>query len=125
MVLISQYQELGTLREVASLGSFVTFLAMANFAISWSRMAADLATMQERRCAKQVGLDLFLASLLALLSQALIWAAPLLKSSLPVFAAVLMVLHVLLLAFSWTMAWLPMRRLLLLIRRQSRDDENA
>lgn len=124
MVVISQYQELSTLQEAASLGSFITFLAMANFAISWSRMAADLAMIQERRCAKQAGLDLFLASLLALLSQALIWAAPMVKPSLAVLSTTLIFLHVLLLAFSWAMAWLPMRRLLLLIRRYSSDAES-
>ena len=122
VVVASQYREMSTLQEVASLGSFVTFLALANFAVSWSRMPADLAPLPERRKAKQVGLDLFLSSLLALLSQALLWMAPVVKPSLPVLLAPLLGLHVLLLALSWVMAWLPMRRLLLLLQRTSAAD---
>ena len=122
VVVASQYREMSTLQEVASLGSFVTFLALANFAVSWSRMPADLAPLPERRTAKQVGLDLFLSSLLALLSQALLWMAPVVKPSLPVLLAPLLGLHVLLLALSWVMAWLPMRRLLLLLQRTSAAD---
>lgn len=122
VVVVSQYREVSTLQEGASLGSFVTFLALANFAISWSRMQVDLATLAERRCAKQVGLDLFLSSLLALLSQALLWLAPMLKPALPMLVTPVVGLHVLLLALSWLMAWLPMRRLLLLLQRTSSAD---
>ena len=115
LAVASQIQEGGSLKEVAPVGSALGFLALANFAVSWSKVGSDVAPVQELRCAKQVGLDLFLATTLAIVSQVLIWVAPILKTIVAALVPVLLVAHVLILALAWAIAWLAMRRLLTLI----------
>jgi hypothetical protein len=119
LVVASQIQEWSTLKEVATVGSALGFLALASFAVSWSRVGSDLAPLQELLCAKQAGLDLFIATALALVSQGLIWAVPLVPTTAPVLVQLLVVAHVLILAIAWAIGWLTMRRLLILISRVS------
>ena len=115
LAVASQIQEWSTLQEVATIGSAVAFLGLANFAVSWSKVGSDVAPLKELRCAKQAGLDLFVASVLAIVSQALISVAPILKTIVAALVPALLVAHVLILALAWAIAWLAMRRLLTLI----------
>ena len=120
MTIGSQFWEWSTLQEVSSLVSSVTFLALANFGISWSRVGSDIAPRSELLAAKQAGLDLFLASILALISQALIWAAKPLSAGFAYLVPGLMALHLLILAFAWIMAWFPLSQMLRLIQNPDR-----
>ena len=115
LAVASQIQEWSTLQEVATIGSAVAFLGFANFGVSWSKVGSDVAPVQELRCAKQAGLDLFVASALAIVSQALISVAPILRTSVPTLVPALLVSHVTILALAWALAWLAIRRLLMLI----------
>lgn len=119
VVVASQVQEWNTLKEVPTVASAIAFLGLASFAVSWSKIGSDVAPVQELRCAKQAGLDLFLASILTVVSEFLILAAPSVKSIAGAFAQVVLVAHALILLLAWVIAWLAMRRLLLLISKVS------
>ena len=117
--IVTQPQELNTLREVTTLGTFVTFLVLANFCMSWSRVTQELESLDVRRSVKRAGLDLFLAGLLALVSQGLLWLALILKPGAPALVPAVVAMHGLILAFAWVLAWFPLRRILRLVQPEA------
>jgi hypothetical protein len=88
-------------------------LALSGIAFAWARLEIDITPLQQR-IAKQAGIDLFSASMLALVAQGLIWASPVFARISSSFADLTLLLHSLLLALSVLMAWLPIRRLMIM-----------
>jgi len=114
LLIFSQWTELKAHTESVPLGSTVTFLALSGLAFNWSKVEDTLVTPTEKRVAKQAGVDLFCASMMALVTQGLVWSTPLVSKVSPSVADLVLVFHTGLLALSILMAWLPIRRLLML-----------
>ena len=68
LLVFSQLTELKQHSESVPLGSTVTFLALSGVAFAWARLENDITPLQQR-IAKQAGIDLFSASMLALVAQ--------------------------------------------------------
>lgn len=114
LLLFSQWTELQAHTESVPLGSTVTFLALSGLAFNWGRSDDSVVEPNEKLIAKQAGVDLFAASMMALVTQGLVWASPIFtKLSIPLGDLVLIV-HTALLGLAILMAWFPIRRLLLL-----------
>ena len=114
LLLFSQWTELQSHTESVPLGSTVTFLALSGLAFNWARVEDTMVLPHEKRVAKQAGVDLFAASMLALVTQGLVWASPVFSKLSPQLGHLLLIVHTSLLGLSILMAWLPIRRLLLL-----------
>ncbi len=114
LLIVSQWTELKTHTESVPLVSTVTFLALSGVAFNWARLDEALVMPHEKRIAKQAGVDLFMASMLALVTQGLLWAAPLFIKAAPLLSHGLVLAHTMLLGVAILMAWLPIRRPLLL-----------
>jgi hypothetical protein len=113
LLVFSQWTELKQHSESVPLGSTVTFLALSGVAFAWARLENDITPLQQR-IAKKAGVDLFSASMLALVAQGLIWAVPVFTKVSASFADLMLLVHSLLLALSLLMAWIPLRRLLIM-----------
>lgn len=113
LLVFSQWTELKQHTESVPLGSTVTFLALSGIAFAWARVEIDITHLQQR-IAKQAGIDLFSASMIALVAQGLVWATPVFARISSSFADLILLLHSLLLALSVLMAWLPIRRLMIM-----------
>jgi len=81
-VLVSQFTELGTRNEILSLSSFITLLSFSALAFNWCRISPTLTPEPLLAQVYQCGVDLFLASLLALIATFFAWFQ-LTPSSLP------------------------------------------
>ena len=114
LLLFSQWTELKTHTEMVPLASTVTFLALSGVAFNWSRVDDVLAPPPEKMLAKQAGVDLFNASMLALVAQGLVWASPIFSKLSSQLGWLMLIVHTALLGLSMLMAWLPIRRLLLM-----------
>lgn len=113
LLVFSQWTELKQHSESVPLGSTVTFLALSGVAFAWARLENDITPLQ-KRIAKKAGVDLLSASMLALVAQGLIWAVPVFTMVSASFADLMLLVHSLLLALSLLMAWIPLRRLLIM-----------
>ena len=114
LLLFSQWTELKTHAETVPLASTVTFLALSGVAFNWGRVDDKLAPPPEKMLAKQAGVDLLAASMLALVTQGLVWASPLFSKLSSQLVWLVLIVHTALLGLSMLMAWLPIRRLLLM-----------
>ena len=74
VVLVGQFAELGTGREVLSLTSFVVLVSFSALAFNWSRVAPTLVSDADAAVIYRVAVDLFLASLLALVATFFAWS---------------------------------------------------
>ena len=111
LLIFSQWSELQAHTESVPLGSTVTFLALSGLSFNWARVDDTMVTPTEKRVAKQAGVDLFAASMMALVAQGLVWATPIFSKISASFADVVLVFHT---GLSILMAWLAIRRLLML-----------
>jgi hypothetical protein len=99
-LLAAQLTELTTKNEILSLSSFIVLLSFSALAFNWCRVSPSFAPEKLLRLVYQAGIDLFLASLLALVATFFAWlktTSSLVPSSL---YPVLFVLHWLFLAIS-------------------------
>ena len=99
-LLAAQLTELTTKNEILSLSSFIVLLSFSALAFNWCRVSPSFASEKLLRLVYQAGIDLFLASLLALVATFFAWlktTSSLVPSSL---YPVLFVLHWLFIAIS-------------------------
>ena len=99
-------------REVLPVSSFLVLLTMASFAYSWARITAPLTTEQERLDVKLAGMDLFASSLLSLLAAAFAWIPKTTILVMTPLVHVAFILHLILLAIAFLLAWLGLTRML-------------
>jgi hypothetical protein len=72
-ILAIQFKEISTNSEILSLTSFITLISFSALAFNWCRVSSSLTTEDILKLIYQVGIDLFLASLLALASTFFAW----------------------------------------------------
>ncbi len=72
-ILAAQLTELATQKEVLSLSSFIAILSFSGLAFNWCRVSSSLAPEPLLKSVYEVGIDLFLASLLALVATFFAW----------------------------------------------------
>ncbi len=92
-LLASQFTELATNNEILSLTSFVVLISFSALAFNWCRVSPTLASEDILRGIYQAGIDLFLASLLALVAAFFAWLQTLPKLYFPKINPVLFSLH--------------------------------
>jgi len=73
LVLVAQFSELGAKGEILPLSSFVVLLSFSALAFNWSRVAPSLASEATLKQIYRIGVDLLLASLLALVATFFAW----------------------------------------------------
>lgn len=73
VVLVSQFTELATRNELLSLTSFIVILSLSGLAFNWSRVSASFAPEVLLKKIYQAGVDLFLASILAMIATGFAW----------------------------------------------------
>lgn len=88
IVLLSQLTELKSRQEVLSLTSFLVILTLSALSFNWSRATHTFTSEATREKIYQAGVDLFLASLLALIAACFAWlqSNPPSAFGLPIFA---------------------------------------
>ena len=112
LVVILEFTNLKGSTEVIPVASFVVFLSLASFSVSWARINPPISTLAELKRVKRAGLDFFIATGLALTSAGLLRLgqdALLRKTS---FSIPLLVLHELILAAALFIGWLAFSALL-------------
>jgi len=72
-ILAIQFKEISTRSEILSLTSFITLISFSALAFNWCRVSSSLTSEDILKLVYQVGIDLFLASLLALVSTFFAW----------------------------------------------------
>ena len=72
-LLLTQFTELATRSEILSLSSFVTLLSFSARAFNWCRVSSSIVSESLLNLVYQAGVDLFLASLLALVATFFAW----------------------------------------------------
>jgi ribose/xylose/arabinose/galactoside ABC-type transport system permease subunit len=73
LLLGTQFTELGTSNEILSFSSFITLISMSALAFNWSRVSTSFTSEALLRSIYRSGIDLFLASLLALIATFFAW----------------------------------------------------
>lgn len=73
ILLATQFTELGTSNEILSLTSFATLLTLSALAFNWSRVSPSFTSERLLRQIYGSGIDLFIASLLALIATFFAW----------------------------------------------------
>jgi hypothetical protein len=72
-ILAAQFTEFATKSEILSLSSFVVLLSFSALAFNWCRVSPALTSEKILKLVYQSGIDLFLASLLALIASFFSW----------------------------------------------------
>jgi len=93
-----QFRELGTQNEILSLSSFIVLLSFSALAFNWCRVTPSMSPEPILRAVYQAGVDLFLASLLALVAAFFAWLQTIASLGIP--AVVLFIIHWLFLLLS-------------------------
>ena len=99
-VLAAQFSELNTANEILSLSSFITLISFSALAFNWSRVSTTFTPEPFLKEVYQTGIDLFLASLLALVATFFAWLQAKTIPLPQVLQPVLFALHWLFLACS-------------------------
>jgi hypothetical protein len=82
-LLAIQFREMSTRNEILSLSSFIVLISFSALAFNWSRASPFLSSEKILKIVFQTGIDLFLASLLALVATFFSWLQSI--PSLPAF----------------------------------------
>lgn len=72
-MLASQFVELGTAKELLSLTSFVVLISFSALAFNWCRVSTSFTKEEILHRVYKIGVDFFIASLLALISTFFAW----------------------------------------------------
>ena len=91
--LAAQLTEFATQKEVLSLSSFIAILSFSGLAFNWCRVSTTLTSEATLKAVYQVGIDLFLASLLALAATFFAWVQATANILPPTFLPLLIGLH--------------------------------
>lgn len=73
IVLIWQFTEINSRQEILSLTSFLVIMSLSALAFNWSRATHTFTTEKTRRSIYYAGIDLFLASMMALVASCFAW----------------------------------------------------
>jgi len=73
VLLCMQFTELGTSNEILSFSSFITLLSLSALAFNWSRVSTSFTSDLLLETIYRAGIDLFIASLLALIATFFAW----------------------------------------------------
>jgi hypothetical protein len=73
ILLGTQFTELGTSNEILSFSSFITLLSLSALAFNWSRVSSSFTSEALLETIYRAGIDLFIASLLALIATFFAW----------------------------------------------------
>jgi hypothetical protein len=73
ILLGTQFTELGTSNEILSFSSFITLLSLSALAFNWSRVSTSFTSEALLQAIYRSGIDLFIASLLALIATFFAW----------------------------------------------------
>jgi len=73
VVLVTQFTELASRKEILSLTSFVTTLTFSALAFNWSRVSSTFCPEVDLRIVYHCGVDFLLASMMALISAFFSW----------------------------------------------------
>lgn len=92
-ILAAQVSEFATQKEVLSLSSFIVILSFSGLAFNWCRVSASLTSEASLKIVYEVGIDLFLASLLALTATFFAWLQATATFLPPALVPVLIGLH--------------------------------
>lgn len=93
VLLISQFSELASRNEILSLTSFLVLLSFSALAFNWCRVSTSACSENNLVAVYEVGVDLFLSSMMALLATFFSWL-PLGASGIPAtLNPVLFILH--------------------------------
>jgi hypothetical protein len=112
LVAILEFGNLKGSTEVIPVASFVVFLSLASFSISWARVNPPISTLAELKRVKRAGLDFFIATGLALSSAGLLRLGQDALLGKSAFSMLLLVLHGLMLAAALFIGWLAFSALL-------------
>ena len=119
-VLVTQFTELGTAKEILSLSSFITLLSFSALTFNWCRVSPSLTPEALLGSVYQSGIDLFLASLLALVATFFAWVQ-INPQGLPTgFQPILFFMHWIFLAFSLLLFLLSILQLFATVRQIDR-----
>jgi len=99
-ILASQLSEFTTRNEILSLSSFIVILSFSGLAFNWCRVSPALASEASLNAVFHVGIDLFLASLLALVASFFAWLQTIPKFIPANYYPILFALHFLFLFLS-------------------------
>jgi hypothetical protein len=99
-ILASQLSEFATRNEILSLSSFIVILSFSGLAFNWCRVSPALTSETSLKTVYHVGIDLFLASLLALVASFFAWLQTIPTFIPTTFYPVLFGLHFLFLCLS-------------------------
>ena len=110
--LSTQFTELTTKSEILSLSSFTTLLTFSAIAFNWCRVSPSLVPESLLKMVYQAGIDLFLASLLALIATFFAWLQLNPSGPAPLFQSILFILHWLFLCLSLLLFTIAMFHLL-------------
>jgi hypothetical protein len=125
-ILAVQFKEVSTRNEFLSLSSFIVLISFSALAFNWCRTSPSLSSERTLKIVFQTGIDLFLASLLALVATFFAWLQTI--SSLPAFFyPLLFAVHWLFLLFSVSLFLISMLFLLRAVSWESATgpDETA
>ena len=114
---MTQFTELGTATEILSLSSFITLLSFSALAFNWCRVSPSLTPEILLASVYQAGIDLFLASLLALVATFFAWLQINLPGLPAGFQPIVFFLHWIFLFLSLLLFALSMLQLLATVRK--------
>ena len=73
VILATQFTELASKNEILSLTSFLVLLSFSALAFNWCRVSTSACSESDLVAVYEVGVDLFLSSMLALIATFLAW----------------------------------------------------
>jgi len=92
-LLATQFTEVATNKEILTLTTFAVLLSFSALAFNWSRINTAFISEDILKGVYQAGIDLFLASLLALIAASFAWLQSLPKLPWPALKLWLFALH--------------------------------
>jgi len=117
VLLVSQFSELDSRNEILSLTSFLVLLSFSALAFNWCRVPTSACSERDLVAVYEVGVDLFLSSMMALLATFFSWL-PSGASGIPsTLNPVLFILHLVFLLGALVLFLVAIFALLRVIRR--------
>lgn len=92
-LLVTQFTEVATNKEILTLTTFAVLLSFSALAFNWCRVNTAFISEEILKGVYQAGIDLFLASLLALVAASFAWLQSLPKLPWPALKLGLFALH--------------------------------
>lgn len=116
VILATQFAELSTRNEILSLSSFIVIVSFSALAFNWCRVSSEFTSAETLKAIYQTGIDLFLASLLALTASFFAWLQTTPTFISPGFYGALFAIHFALLFLALLIFLLAILALLKVVR---------